>query len=218
MTHDYTNPRLPKNERNVPVPRDELDFDHPPRGVTMERTAEGGVVIRTRLFSSATMFFIVFALFWNGIVSVFVCCAVVLTCRHFDWDVPGFLSFFKEGTKDEMPWWGLWLFLTPFIAVGVGMAIAALRGVFGTCVIRVANDEGSVYTGVGPLGRTQRFHPQSVKRSSLRDNGQRLNGVAQHSPRIEMNNGREITLPNLGPLRNTWIAFALRVVFGLPGE
>ena len=207
MPTDYTKTTI----THAAVPRDELNFDHPPRGIKMERTTDGGVVIKSRIFSGIAVFFIVFALFWNAITSVFVCDVLGRTAKKYGWDI-SLPDIMTSGTKMSLG--GSWLFITPFILVGIGTALAAIRGVFGKCVIAVSHDEASVFTGVGALGRTQRFNPQSVKRLG-RYHAYSQNNQPVYNLLIEMNNGREIKLPGFGKVRETWLAFALNKIFGL---
>jgi len=204
MTNDYTNPK-------TSVPRDELSLDHPPRGIRMERTADGGTVIGMRMFSAASFPILFFALFWNGIVSIFVAIAIAMTAARFGWDV----GFSPQMSGNPPPLWFFWLFLTPFIAIGIATFIGALFGIFGRCEIRLGIGEGSVFSGIGSIGRTQRFSPQSIKSLDVNHSQSRSkNGhVTTHTRLvIEMNNGREIKFPGLGKMRETWLAFALNKI------
>ena len=194
-----------------PVPLDALDFDHPPRGIKMERTPDGGVVIRSRIFNGAAVFLIIFTVFWNGIASIFVCDALGKTAQKYGWDIS--LPNMKTSGTD-MSLGGYWLFLTPFILIGIVTALLAIRGVFGKCVIAVSHNEASVFTGVGVLGKTQRFNPQSVKRLG-RYHAYSQNKQPVYNLLIEMHNGRGVKLPGFGTVREAWLAFALKKIFGL---
>jgi len=216
MTQDYTKNEKQKPKRAPRASNDELDFDHPPRGVAMERTPDGGVVITSRIFSGATVFFTVFALFWNGITSVFVCSIVGMTLAKFGIDTP-FGGITMEGSGEPASLVFLWLFITPFILVGIGTALFALRGIFGKCVITVCHDAASVRTGVGFLARTQHFSPQSIKRVGWHSPYSQNNTPVYHLL-VEMNNGRQIKLPGFNNTRMAWIAHALGIVLGRPVE
>ena len=211
MPDDYTQ----NSRRAMPVPRDELHLDHPPRGIKMERTLDGIIVITSRTFTQAGYFIILFALLWNGITSMAVCSGIAHAARKFGWNLPAlaFMESEKPSTS-QWPFWFFWIFITPFIAVGIHMMFLALFNLFGKCVIRLNTAEGSVFSGIGPLGRTQRFSPQSIKtfRKHLADS---MNDSPIHRIVIEMNNGREIKLPSLGKMRETWLAFALEKILKL---
>ena len=212
MTYnDYTDPQGAR--RGPPVPRDELSLDYPPRGIRMEHAPDGGTIIRVRLLSAAAFPMLVFALFWNSITSIFVAIAIAQTAARFGYDI-GFSSGKWEGSPP--PLWFFWLFLTPFIAIGLGTLSMALFSIFGRCEIRLGAGEGSVFKGIGPLGRTQHFSTQSVKSVDMGEASYRVNNQSVYHLVIEMNNGREIKLPRLGKMRETWLTFALQKLLNRP--
>lgn len=66
---------------------------------------------------------LLFALFWNGIVSVFVLFAIAGTLKQFNIGLP---EWFPAPNMNGEPMslgmvLFLWIFLTPFIAIGLGM-------------------------------------------------------------------------------------------------
>ena len=190
----------------------ELRLDHPPRGITAERAFDGTIVIRIRMFSASVFGFLCFALFWNGFTSIFVCHAIAMTAQKFGWSLPAFV-FFQASNKGSPPsLWFLWLLLSPFIAIGLGSICMTVFQFFGRCAIHLGVDEGSVFTGIGPFGRTQRFSPQSVKSVNAKQSTSTSSeGFTTITTKlvIEMNNGREIKFPHLGKMRETWLTFAL---------
>jgi|GEM_PF-6404394 len=210
MKNDYlSSPHAGHGSR---APHDELCLDHPPRGIRMDRAFDGTTVIRMRIFSASAFGLLGVALFWNGLTSIFVCFALALTAQKFGWDIPAF-SFFTEGKWDGSPppLWFLWLFLSPFIAIGLGMIYMTVFQFFGRCAIHLGADEGRVFTGIGPFGRTQRFSPQSVKSVNAKQSTSTSSeGFTTITTKlvIEMNNGREIKFPRLGKMRETWLTFA----------
>lgn len=195
MSNDYIN-----------IPDDELRIDWPPRGIKMGQAFEGTTVIKMRMFSRTSFAVLGVTLFWNGIVSLFVCAAIIMTAEKFGWTLPDWLFKFEDDGGGGMPWWGLWLFLTPFIAIGVWFIWTTIFSFLGQCIIRISTSEMSVYTGIGMLGRTRRFAPKSVKSIGRDDEGSHPRIV------IEMKNGREIKFPFFGKMRETWLAFALRKI------
>jgi len=204
MQTDYNSSYHVKNSSLAP--NDELSLDHPPRGIKMEHTFDGIAVIKIRMFSIIAAFGLLFiALFWNGITSIFVCLNIGLTAAHFGWELPDFFLFKDGAQSPDVPFWFLWLFLTPFIAIGLHVIYLTVFHCFGRCEIRISASEGSVFNGFGPLGRTKHFSPQSVKSVGMRESRH----VERYALTIEMNNGREIRLPDLGKMRETWLVFAL---------
>ncbi|MEM9915005.1 MAG: hypothetical protein AAF911_08590 [Planctomycetota bacterium] len=102
---------------------------------------------------------LVMCLFWNGIVSVFVVFALASTLQHAgvvgpDW----FLAPEKNGGPVSLGMTiFLWLFLTPFIVIGTGMAVVFLTSLLGKIVVTIDGDAGTVFQGIGPLGWRRRF-------------------------------------------------------------
>jgi hypothetical protein len=93
-----------------------------PQGWVSDFAPDGGARLRTstgsRAATAAGCLF--FCLFWNGIVGLFV--ALGLGLFHAEYEGP---SAMGPGT------WGYWLFLTPFIAVGLGLFAAFIWTAFG---------------------------------------------------------------------------------------
>ena len=63
----------------------------------------------------------------------------------------------------------LWIFLTPFILVGLAMIGAFLSSLAGRTEVRLGSTEGVVFTGVGSLGYRRRFDASGVKNVRLDD-------------------------------------------------
>ena len=99
-----------------------------PKGLVVD---DGGSVLTiTRKWGRGpAIFFLIFSGFWNMIVGVFV--------------VAGIAGAFNEPKAGEMGGWFIWVFLTPFIAVGLGTGYAALALLLNRTTIRV---DGSTLT------------------------------------------------------------------------
>lgn len=80
-------------------------------------------------------FLLFFATFWNSIVSVFVVAAA-----------SGMMK--EKGTGDPVGWF-IWLFLTPFIIIGVATGYTALAFLLNSTTIKVEGNELKI--GHGPL-------------------------------------------------------------------
>jgi len=206
MPDDYTK----NTARATAAPCDELHLDHPPAGIKMERTYDGTTAITIRMFTPAAFGTLVFTLLWNGLTSLFVCIAISLTAEKFGWDK--FLIFEIENAKTNA-WWFVWLFMTPFIAVGIWTIRLAIFHFFGQYIIKISPTEGSVFKGIGSFGRTQRFSPKSVKPVKMpKFNDNNPGGQLV----IQMNNGREIKfLAMFSEMRKTWLVFALNKLLNL---
>ena len=212
MSTDYT--KEPKPTRRVSVvTRDELHIDHPPRGIKMWREDDGATVIKVRMFSRGAFGALLTTLFCNGITSIFVGEAISLTLAKFGIDFR-FMNGKWEGGSPP-PLWFLWLFLTPFIAIGLYMVYWTAFHFCGRLEIRIRPNEGSFFKGFGSLGRTQRFSPQSVKSMGMNKSSYEINDKPVYNLAIKMNNGRIIKFPQLGTMRETWLAFALEKILGL---
>ncbi len=108
----------------------------------------------------------------------------------------------------------LWLFLTPFIAVGLFLLGTFFSSIAGRTEIKLNHKEGLVFTGVGPLGLRRRFDPETVKNVSIQDRSWNdSDGHRQKKVQIvlETRAGKEIKFGSMltGPRRN-FVAAALR--------
>jgi hypothetical protein len=63
----------------------------------------------------------------------------------------------------------LWIFLTPFIVIGVSMIGAFFLSVGGRTEVQADPTGGTVFTGVGPLGYRRRFMPSHVADVRIED-------------------------------------------------
>jgi hypothetical protein len=121
-----------------------------------------GATHRSLLSAGGLLFF---CLFWNGIVSVFVLIAIAGTLEQMGINQP---SWFPAPKMDGNPMGlgmvlFLWIFLLPFIAIGVGMLGAFLSAIAGRTEVRLRPGEGVMVTGIGLLSYRRRFDPQSVR-------------------------------------------------------
>lgn len=136
-----------------------VDFSRPPPGVRCDLSGGGLLVAATHRAPGAAVGTLVFALFWNGIVSVFVLLAVAGTLHNLHVTAP---AWFPSPDMNGSPMSAgmtlfLWIFLAPFIAIGAAMIGAFLLTVGGRTEVRTDQNEGTVFTGIGPLGYRRRF-------------------------------------------------------------
>jgi len=109
----------------------------------------------------------------------------------------------------------LWLFLTPFIVIGVGMFGGFLSCLAGKTDVRMKGSQGVVFTGIGPVGWRRRFDPTTVKDVRIEDGAWTDNdGHRQSKPAvvIETQSGKLVKFGTmLSEERRKFIGAALRL-------
>lgn len=145
--------------------------DEPPEGAWAHD--DGREVVVGASMRSVAGFFgaLAFGLFWNGIVSVFVAVNLASTLNLLGVGVPHWFPapVMNGSTMGVGMTIFLWVFLTPFMVIGLAMIGAALAALMGRVEVRVGAEEGRVFTGIGSLGWTQRFDPRLVTRVRYED-------------------------------------------------
>lgn len=196
---------------------DGVELRRPPAGAWFGNDARGTVVGATHRSLASALLFLGISLFWNGIVSVFIVTNIAGTMRHLDFPVP--VWFPSPDVNGAPPSVGmtlfLWLFLTPFIVIGLGMIGGFLSCVAGHTEVQMKGANGVVFTGIGPLGYRRRFDPSAIKDVRI-DDGQWTDsdGHSQRKPAIviEADSGK---LTKFGTMlteeRRKFIAAAVRL-------
>ena len=178
-----------------------VDVSRPPVGTAFQRDGRGVVITATHRSLSQAFGLLLFCLFWNGIVSVFVLLAIASTLRHLGAPVPHF--FPSPTSKGNFIPVGmtifLWLFLTPFIAIGLGMFATFLSCLAGRTEVRVQGGECILFTGIGPLGFHKRFSTSEVRDVRLEDKRWRDSaGDSRRKAQIVIEtNGKAITFGSM---------------------
>jgi hypothetical protein len=113
----------------------EVNLEQPPRGVRVETDFEG-TTIRYRRISRGVIFLIPFTAAWGGFSLAGVYGSQIRS-GHFEL--------------------GQSLFGLPFLLGTVGLCTAILYMLFGRWEIKLQRGEGTVFTGVGPVGWRRRF-------------------------------------------------------------
>lgn len=155
-------------------------------------------------------------MFWNGIVSIFVGLAVASTLALFGAALPGWLP--KPIMNGSAMGVGmtlfLWLFLSPFIAVGLVMIGAFLMCLGGKTEVRIRDWQGEIFTGIGSLGFRKKFNTQAVRNVRIEDKQWRdSDGDQRRSTQIliEMMEGKPIKFASgMTEERRQFVAAALR--------
>lgn len=143
---------------------DGVDFHHPPAGVNFSDSGLGMVVSATHRSFGTALGTLAIALFWNGIVSVFVLLAIAGTLRNLNVPLPnGFPAPNMNGSPMSLGMTVfLWIFLTPFIVVGLSMIGTFMMSIGGRTEFRMDHNTGTIFTGIGPLGYRRRFEASKV--------------------------------------------------------
>lgn len=142
-----------------------VDLARPPSGAWHRSSGLGEIIGATHRSIGMALGALAFSLFWNGIVSVFVLLALSATLRNLDISVPEWFPAPKMngsamGVGETV---FLWIFLTPFIVVGLVMFGAFLSALAGRTEVRIGQGGGVVFSGIGPLGWPRRFNPEAAK-------------------------------------------------------
>lgn len=201
-------------------PNDELgqiDTSDIPRGCSSRNDGRRHIVQVKRgagLGTIATTFG--FMAFWNGITSVFVVIAFVSTMGHLGVELP---VWFPTPEMDDGPMSPgmtafLWLFLTPFILIGTCMFGAFIYALLGKIAVTVEGGDGSVFTGVGPVGWRRRFKLEDVTGVTLGKTSWQKNGQSQPTLEIATRGGGQIRFGStLTAQRRAWMGAELRRLF-----
>jgi hypothetical protein len=143
----------------------DVDLSRPPAGTWFRRDAVSAVLGATHRSPGQAFGLLLFTLFWNGIVSVFILLALGSTLQHIGIGIPAW--FPSPASHGKMIPLGmtifLWLFLTPFIAIGLAMLFTFLSCLAGRTELRVEGNQVSLFTGIGPVGLRKRFSASEVQ-------------------------------------------------------
>lgn len=150
----------------------EVNVDRPPAGTWSRASALGRLIGASHRSLGSAFGVFLFAAFWNGIVSVFVVVALSSTLHLLGVGVPDWFPAPKMkggGTMGVGMTIFLWLFLTPFIAIGLAMIGAFFSCLGGKTEIRVRDWDGEIFTGIGGLGWKKKFKREAVKDVRIED-------------------------------------------------
>lgn len=196
----------------------DIDLHNPPKGAWYRSDGAGTVIGATNRSVGAAFGLLFFALFWNGIVSVFVSFAIASTLHLLHVPLPTWFPVpdSKGGDMGVGMTIFLWLFLTPFILVGIAVAIGCLMGLFGRTEVWIDHSRGVIFSGIKSIGWKRQFDAsqvRSVQISQTRNNQGRDTFAIQ----IELQNGKQMKLGSmltnerrqfiLGALRKTLLKY-----------
>ena len=176
---------------------DDLDLSRPPPGAWNHGSGMGKVIGATHRSLGMALGALAVSLFWNGIVSVFVCVALSATLHHLHLPMPDWFPAPKmngEAMSVGMTIF-IWLFLTPFIVIGSCMIGAFFSAIAGRTEVEIRQSEGTLFTGIGPFGWRRRFNSETVKDVRVEDRSWRDRDGDRRNKRqiiIETDDGKEI--------------------------
>ena len=175
-----------------------IDVNRPPKGAWYRSDGGGTVIGATNRSVGTAVGMLFFALFWNGIVSTFVMLAISATLQNLHIPTPVWFPAPKMNGDFMGPGMTifLWLFLTPFILVGVSVASMCLVSLFGRTEVRIESSRGTIFTGVGAIGWRRKFEAAQVRdiRTFQRRNNE---GADSYSILIETREGRQLKLGSM---------------------
>lgn len=198
-----------------------IDLTRPPQGVWYQSNGVGTLVGATHRSVGGAVGALAISLFWNGIVSVFVLLALSSTLHLLHVPVPDWFPAPKmngSGMGVGITIF-LWLFLTPFIVIGLAMIGAFFSALGGRTEVLIHSSEGVLFRGIGSIGWKKRFNPQAVKDVRIDERQWRdSDGDRQRKTDIvmELHDGKLIKLgSSLTAERRKFLAAALRKALSL---
>ena len=162
-----------------------IDLNNPPAGAWYTNDGQGSLIGATHRSLGTAIGALAVAVFWNGIVSVFVLLALGGTLRNLGISLP---HWFPAPNMNGAPMSVgmtifLWIFLTPFILVGLVMIGVFVFALGGRTEVRLRNADGVVFVGIGTLGYRRRFDASAVKDVRIGEHhGATTTRVASASP------------------------------------
>ncbi|HEV8491512.1 MAG TPA: hypothetical protein VGR76_04545 [Candidatus Angelobacter sp.] len=164
-----------------PPPLDEkVDVNQPPAGAWFRQSGNSAVLGATHRSLPQAAGLLFMCLFWNGLVSFFASMALASTIKNLGLPLPAWFPIPKGGLMHGGMTVFMWLFLTPFILVGLGMLSGLLNCLAGRTEIGIQGDRGVLFTGIGRLGRRKRFSISEVKDVRIEARPWRDNNGAPH--------------------------------------
>ena len=188
-----------------------IDLNRPIEGTWHRLTFQGvelGVSHRSAVAALGTL---AAAVFWNGIVSVFVVIALSGTVNVMGKTAPEW--FPAPEMNDQTMGVGMvifmWLFLTPFILVGLFLIFSVFLALGGKTTVRIERDQGALFTGIGPIGYKRRFSVREVEKVSI-DRSERNDA---ESVQILLKSGKDLKFGSiLSNEKRVFIGSALRKI------
>ncbi len=143
---------------------EKVDLSRPPHGAWYRDdgvTMIVGATHRSLVNAARTL---INALFWNGIVAFFVALAISSTLHLFGFPTPSFFPkpVLNDRTMTVSVTIGVWIFLTPFIVIGMKFMADFVSSLSGQTEVTITPREAVIFSGVGKAGRRRRFDPATI--------------------------------------------------------
>mgnify|MGYP001248601073 CR=1 FL=1 len=195
-------------KKQGPDPEEDLgqvDLLSPPVGAWYRDDGVEVVIGATARHASIAWFFVLFSGFWN-LVTWTILLAMIFGSSNVSG--PGITHSGGQTHVDLIAY----LFMIPFIAVGLGTGAAALILLFGRCEVRIRGVDGVLFRGIGFLSRRTPFDPSTVtavrtRPSGWLQNNRPMSEIVLEGPGLRF--GASLT-----PERRKFLAAALRKVLG----
>lgn len=183
--------------------------DPPPSGCALETGPMGDIVLAATTHSLPMALFMgFFSLIWNGVTWTFVILVVSTLLVH-----SGLAPASLQSNPPNIPLplaLIMAFFITPFVLIGLFVLSLFFMALGGRVQVTIDRDAGTVFTGVGSIGRRQRFNALAVTSVRLYHSSGR-NGQNSHA--VEINGARRIRFGSmLSAQRAQWLCAATRTI------
>ena len=182
-----------------------VDLLHPPNGAWYRDDGMEVVIGASTRHAALAGFFVVFAGFWN-LITWTILIAMIFGSSNVSG--PGITHSNGQTTVD----WFAYLFMIPFVGVGLGTGAAAFVLLFGRCEVRIRGVEGELFRGAWLLSRRKPFDASAVTQVRLAQSSWKQNN--QPMEEIEL---RGIDLrfgASLSNARRRFVCSALKKMLG----
>ena len=190
-----------------------VDLTNPPAGAWYRENGLSRTFGATHRSLGTAIGALLISLFWNGIVSIFVLIAIGSTLRHMGIPLP---HWFPTPESNGQPMTVgmtifLWIFLTPFIAIGLAMVGAFISAIGGHTEVRLYGSQGEIFHGFGQIGWHRRFEPADVTKIRLEEKRNTEGNNNRTYVVIELGSGKRLRFGSLlTEERRNFIASAIR--------
>ena len=182
-----------------------VDLLHPPAGAWYRDDGMEVVVGASTRQAAIAGFFVLFAGFWN-LITWTILIAMIFGSSNVSG--PGITH---SGGQTQVDWFA-YLFMIPFVGVGLGTGCAAIVLLLGRCEVRIRGLEGELFRGVWFLSRRTPFDPSAVTRVHLAESSWKQNNRAMEE--VELAGPGLRFGAWLSPPRRQFMAAALKKVLG----
>lgn len=199
----------------------------PPYGCSIQESDQEVVVTASLQSVGGAIAAGIFALFWNGIVSIFVLIAIAGLYANLigplpDWfpapDVKDGKPRMNDGPMELGMTLFLCLFLCPFLLVGIGSLATSFIFLFGKVRVSIGELDSYTSTGIGPFRWRKRFDATQVQSVSYQQANQNSDD-GKSSRKLVLMTDRSIDVTSLLPdERMEWLRVVLKELLLNPND